>query len=87
VCYLVVSILFSGVPFEGFIQHIREGTIVEVMYDAQQNGNVIDTALDEFVIPKMSRVYANGTTDAMMVYDTLNGTSTPKIRLWDGTSW
>jgi hypothetical protein len=32
-------------------------------------------------------VYANGATDAMMVYDTLNGFSIPKYRLWDGNSW
>ncbi len=87
VVYLVISIIFSGIPFEGFIQHLRQGNIVDVMYHAQKNGNVIDTALNEFVAPKIPRAYANGTTDAMMVYDTLNGTSTPKIRLWNGTAW
>ncbi len=30
---------------------------------------------------------ADGATDAMMVYDTQNGTSTPKYRIWDGSSW
>lgn len=87
ICYLVVSILFSGIPFEGFIQHLREGNIVDVMYRAQKNGNVIDTALNEFIVPKIPRAYANGATDAIMTYDTLNGTSTPKIRLWDGSAW
>ncbi len=87
ISYLVVSILFSGMPFEGVIQHLREGNIVDVMYRAQKNGNVIDTAINEFVVPKIPRAYANGTTDAMMVYDTLNGNSIPKIRLWNGTAW
>lgn len=87
VSYLVISIIFSGMPFEGVIQHLREGNIVDVMYHAQKNGNVIDTALNEFVVPKIPHAYANGTTDAMMTYDTLNGTSVPKYRLWNGTSW
>jgi hypothetical protein len=87
VIYLVLSIIISGVPFEGIIQHLREGNIVDVMYHAQKNGNVIDTALNEFVVPKVPKAYANGTTDAMITYDTLNGTSTPKVRLWDGSAW
>lgn len=87
VTYLVVSIIFSGIPFEGLISHLREGNIVDVMYHAQKNGNVIDTAFKEFIVPKIPHAYANGATDAMMVYDTLNGTSTPKVRLWSGTEW
>ncbi len=87
VSYLILSVVVSGMPFDGIIQHLREGNIVDVMYHAQKNGNVIDTAINEFVVPKVQRAYANGTTDAMMTYDTLNGTSTPKVRLWDGSAW
>jgi hypothetical protein len=85
--YLIVSVVFSGMPFEGFLRHLKEGNIVDVMYHASKNGNVIDTVFDEFVAPEIPHAYANGTTDSMMTYDTLNGTSTPKYRLWNGTTW
>jgi methionine aminopeptidase len=87
ICYLIVSVIISGMPFEGIIRHLKEGNIVDIMYHAQKNGNVVDTVLKEFVAPKMLHAYANGTTDAMMTYDTLNGTSVPKYRLWNGSSW
>ncbi len=60
---------------------------MDVLYHAQKNKNVIDVARD-LIEPKIPTTYANGATDAMMVYDTVNnGASTPKFRLWDGSSW
>lgn len=60
---------------------------MDVLYNARKNSNVIDVARD-FVEPKIPSAYANGSTDAMMAYDTINnGTSTPKFRLWDGSAW
>ncbi len=32
-------------------------------------------------------VFSHGREDAMMVYDTLDVTSTPKYRLWGGSNW
>lgn len=67
--------------------HLQEGNIVDVLYHAQKNNNVIDVAR-EFVEPHITTAYANGATDAMMAYDTVNNsTSSPKFRLWDGSSW
>lgn len=66
---------------------LREGNIVDVLYRAQKNNNVIDVAR-EFIEPKIPSAYADGATDAMMAYDTVNNsTSTPKFRLWDGSTW
>lgn len=60
---------------------------MDVLYHAQKNNNVIDVAR-EFVEPHIPTAHANGATDAMMTYDTINnGASTPKYRLWDGSAW
>ncbi len=58
-----------------------------MLYQAQRNGNVIDTVVREFIAPEVPQAHANGATDSLVVYDTLNGTSTPKFRLWSGSSW
>ena len=84
--YTVLCVALGGLPFEGFFLQIREGNIVDVLYRAQRDHNVIDIARD-FIEPNIPVAHADGATDAMMVYDTLNGTSTPKFRLWDGSSW
>lgn len=60
---------------------------MDVLYHAQKNKNVIDVARD-LLEPQIPTAYANGATDAMMAYDTINnGTSIPKFRLWDGSAW
>ena len=87
VYYTVFCVALGGLPFEGFFVQLREGNIVDVLYRAQKNSNVIDVAR-EFVEPRVPAAHANGATDAMMAYDTVNnGTSTPKFRLWDGSAW
>ncbi|MBP7823310.1 hypothetical protein KA050_03090, partial [Candidatus Gracilibacteria bacterium] len=85
--YTVLCVALGGLPFEGFFVQLREGNIVDVMYRAQKNKNIIDVARD-FVEPHIQTAHADGATDAMMVYDTVNNaTSTPKFRLWDGSNW
>lgn len=85
--YTVFCVVFGSLPFEWFLMHLQEGNIVDVLYNAQKNNNVIDIAR-EFIEPKIPTAYADGATDAMMIYDTLNNShSTPKFRLWDGSSW
>jgi hypothetical protein len=80
-------VALGGLPFEGFFVQLREGNIVDIMYRAQKNKNIIDVARD-FVEPQIPTAHANGATDSMMVYDTVNNaTSTPKFRLWDGSNW
>lgn len=87
VYYTVFCVALGGLPFEGFFVQLREGNIVDVVYRAQKNKNIIDVARD-FVEPQIPTAYADGATDAMMVYDTVNNaTSTPKFRLWDGSAW
>lgn len=81
--YTVFCVAFGGLPFEGFFVQLREGNIVDVLYHAQKNNNVIDVAR-KMVEPQIPTAHADGATDAMMVYDTVNNaTSTPKFRLWD----
>jgi hypothetical protein len=85
--YTVFCVSLGSLPFEWFLIHLREGNIVDVLYHAQKNNNVIDVAR-EFIEPKVPSAHANGATDAMMTYDTINnGTSTPKYRLWSGSAW
>jgi hypothetical protein len=85
--YTVFCVALGGLPFEWFFVQLREGNIVDVLYRAQKNNNVIDIAR-EFIEPKIPNAYADGATDAMMAYDTVNNsTSTPKFRLWDGSAW
>lgn len=87
VYYTVFCVVLGGLPFEGFFVQMREGNIVDVLYRAHKNKNVIDVAWD-FLDPHVPVTHANGATDAMMVYDTVNNaTSTPKFRLWDGSAW
>ncbi len=85
--YTIVCVMLGGIPFEWFLQKIREWNIVDVLYNTRKNSNVIDIARD-FLDPHVPVTHANGATDAMMVYDTVNNaTSTPKFRLWDGSAW
>lgn len=85
--YTVFCVALGGLPFEWFFVQLREGNIVDVLYRAHKNNNVIDVAR-ELVEPRISTAHADGATDAMMAYDTVNNsTSTPKYRLWDGNTW
>lgn len=85
--YTVLCVTLGSLPFEGFLLHLQEGNIVDVLYHSQKNNNVIDVAR-EFIAPKIPTAHADGATDAMMAYDTVNNsTSTPKFRLWDGSAW
>ena len=85
--YTVFCVGLGSLPFEWFLVHLQEGNIVDVLYRAQKNSNVIDVAR-VFVEPRVPAAHANGATDSMMAYDTVNnGTSTPKFRLWDGSAW
>ncbi len=87
VYYTVFCVALGSLPFEWFLIQLREGNIVDVLYRAQKNNNVIDVAR-EMVAPQIPTAYADGATDSMMVYDTVNNaTSTPKFRLWDWSAW
>ncbi len=44
VYYTVFCVVLGGLPFEGFFVQMREGNIVDVLYRAHKNKNVIDVA-------------------------------------------
>jgi hypothetical protein len=56
--YTVFCVALGGLPFEGILIHVREGNIVDVLYRAQKNGNIIDVAR-ELVEPHIQTAYAD----------------------------
>jgi len=84
---LILDMLLFGAPLEDFLKHLREKNIVDLLYRASKDGNVVDTVFNEFIKPSVPKALADGATDAIMVYDTKTGTATPKYRLWDGSAW
>ncbi|MBP9816454.1 MAG: hypothetical protein KBD05_00250 [Candidatus Pacebacteria bacterium] len=84
--YLMLSMLIFGPPFEGLMNVIREGNVVDVLYKAHKSGNVVDSLFTDLVGSQPEEAQA-ATADAMMVFDTLSGTSTMQYKVWDGSAW
>ncbi len=82
--FLIIGIFWFGAPFEAFLSYLRDSNVVDQMYLASKDSNVVDEYFSKMT---NKTTYADGLSDAMVVYDTLSGTSTPKYRVWNGSAW